>query len=156
MRYVLQKMPGPTPVERFFQDYSVGERYESLARTIDQADINLFAGLTLDLHPAHVDALFAERHYGGRLAHGMLTFSLVTGLAVEYNLRAISYGYDRVRFPGTVRSGDTISVVAEVTELREHRNPRYGMVVKRYTGTRQDGDVVFVCDHLLAVERGPG
>lgn len=148
-------MPGPTSVERFFEDYSVGERYESLARTIDQADINLFAGLTLDLHPAHVDAVFAERRYGGRLAHGMLTFSLVTGLTVEYNFRAISYGYDRVRFPAAVRAGDTISAVSEVTELREHRDPMYGLVVKRYTASRQDGDVIFVCDHVLAVERVP-
>lgn len=139
-------------VDRLFAGYEVGERYEGLARTIDQSDINAFAGLTLDLHPAHLDAEFADQHYGGRLAHGMLTFSLVTGLTVEYNLRAISYGYDRVRFPRPVRAGDTLHAVSEIIELGDAKAASHGLVVKQYTGTVR-GDVVFVCRHTLAVER---
>lgn len=139
-------------VNRTFEGYEIGERFESLGRTIDQSDINAFAGLTLDLHPAHLDAVFAEPRYGGRLAHGMLTFSLVTGLTVEYNLRAISYGYDQVRFPGPVRAGDTLRASSEVLEKRDAKKPELGLVVKQYTGVVGDA-VVFVCRHTLAVDR---
>lgn len=141
-----------TVEDRVFSDYELGERYQGMARTIDQSDINTFAGLTLDLHPAHLDHEFAAPRYGGRLAHGMLTFALVTGLTVEYNLRAISYGYDKVRFPGPVLAGDTVRAAAEVVDLADAKAPTHGLVTKQYTGTVGDR-VVFVCRHILAVER---
>lgn len=149
-------MPGWTTLDRYFEDYTVGERWESGRKTIDQSDINQFAALTLDFHPAHVDATYAESRYGRRLAHGVLTFAIVTGLTTEYNLRAISYGYERVRFPGAVYAGDTIRATSEVVELREHRNPEIGLVVKQYTGFKQDDTVVFSCQHILAVDRREG
>jgi acyl dehydratase len=145
-------MMGLEAVDRSFEEYTLGERFESMGRTIDQGDITLFAGLTLDLHPAHISAEFADAHYGGRIAHGMLTFSVVTGLTVEYNLRGISYGYDNARFPGIVRSGDTLHATSEVVELRDAKNPAYGLVVKQYTGLVR-GETVFVCRHTLAIER---
>lgn len=145
-------MPGWQTVERYFEDYVVGEQDVERRRTVDQADINQFAGLTLDFHPAHIDETYAAPRYGGRLVHGMLTFSLVTGLNVEYNLRAISYGYDQVRFPGAVHAGDTIIARSEVVELKPHRRGTIGLVVKRYTATNQNGDVVFSCLHTLAVD----
>lgn len=146
-------MPGWQTVDRCFEDYQLGERDQERRRTVDQADVNQFAGLTLDFHPAHIDSTYADPRYGGRLVHGMLTFSLVTGLNVEYNLRAISYGYDKVRFPAAVRAGDTVTARTEVVELRAHKNPKIGLVVKQYTGINQHGEVVFSCLHTLAVDR---
>jgi acyl dehydratase len=146
-------MPGWQTVERYFEDYEVGQQEPERRRTVDQADINQFAGLTLDFHPAHIDATYAEPLFGGRLVHGMLTFSLVTGLNVEYNLRAISYGYEKVRFPAPVRAGDTIIARAEVVEVARAKRPHLGLVTKRYTATNQDGTVVFSCLHVLAVDR---
>lgn len=146
-------MPNWSYCERHWEDYAVGERVESARKTVDEADINRFAGLTLDFHPAHVDAVYARERYGARVAHGMLTFALVTGLTVEYNLLATSYGYERVRFPAGVFAGDTLWAVSEVVELREHRRPEIGLVVKHYTGHKNDGPVVFSCQHLLAVDR---
>lgn len=147
-------MAGLELQERLFGDYQLGERYRSMGRTLDQGDITAFAGLTQDFHPAHVDAAFAGREYGGRIAHGMLTFSVVTGLTVEYNLAAISYGYDRVRFPAPVHAGQTVVATSEVVDLRDARSPAHGLVVKQYEGTVEDGTVVFVAQHTLAVRRG--
>lgn len=146
-------MPGWQTVERYFEDYEVGERDVERRRTVDQADINLFAGLTLDFHPAHIDRTFADARYGGRLVHGVLTFALVTGLNVEYNMRAISYGYEKMRFPGPLRAGDTLVARAEVVDLKPHRKPEIGLVTKQYTGLNQDGATVFSCLHILAVDR---
>jgi len=146
-------MPGWQTVERFFEEYVLGEREVERRRTIDQADVNLFAGLTLDFHPAHIDRTFADARYGGRLVHGVLTFALVTGLNVEYNMRAISYGYEKMRFPAPLRAGDTLVASAEVVELKPHRRPEIGLVTKQYTGLNQDGATVFSCLHILAVDR---
>ncbi len=130
----------------------LGETFTSMGRTVDQGDISLFAGLTLDLHPAHISEEFAGPRYGGRIAHGMLTFSLVTGLTVEYNLSAISYGYDRVRFPNPVHAGDTLHATSEVVELGDAKRPELGLVTKQYTGLVGD-TVVFACRHTLAIEK---
>lgn len=140
-------------IERYFEDYELGERVTSGQRTIDQADINLFSGLSQDFHPAHISASYADERFGGRIAHGVLTFAIVSGLLVEYNLLAVSYGYERIRFPHPVRAGDTLSATAEVVELRPHRRPNIGLVVKRYTGLNQAAEVVVACDHVLAVDR---
>jgi len=148
-------MPGWLYIERYFEEYVIGEREPDRRRTVDQSDVNQFAGLTLDFHPAHVDRTYADSRYGGRLVHGMLTFALVTGLNVEYNLKAISYGYEKVRFPAPVRAGDTLVACAEVIDLQPHRKPEIGLVTKKYTGLNQDGVVVFSCHHILAVDRKP-
>ncbi|MCO4319164.1 MaoC family dehydratase N-terminal domain-containing protein [Phyllobacterium sp. 21LDTY02-6] len=146
-------MPGWQTIERYFEDYTIGERDIERRRTVDQADTTMFAGLTLDFHPAHIDESFAAPRYGGRLVHGMLTFSIVTGLCVEYNMKAISYGYEKVRFPAPVRAGDTIVAWSEVMELTPHRKPEIGLVTKKYTGQNQDGVTVFSCLHILAIDR---
>lgn len=146
--------PGTSGVfERPFEEYEIGERAGGRTKTIDQSDISQFAGLTMDFHPAHVDRQFAEERFGGRLAHGVLTFGVVVGLTVEYNLLAVAYGYDRLRFPTPVFAGDTITAHSEVVELADHKNPAIGLVTKKYTGTNQRGNVVLACQHILAVQR---
>ena len=142
-------------VERFYEDYALDERGGGGSRTLDQSDINTFAGLTMDFHPAHVDRAFAEERFGGRLVHGVLTFGLVVGLTVEYNPRAVAYGYERIRFPRPVLAGDTITATSVVTDLSEHRRPGIGLVTKEYTGVNQHGDTVLACRHILAVDRRP-
>jgi acyl dehydratase len=146
-------MPTWSYVERYFEDYVLGERVDSPSKTIDQSDVNLFAGLTLDFHPAHVDEVYARTRYGRRLVHGVLTFAIVTGLNVEYNLLAVSYGYEKIRFPGAVYAGDSLHATSEVIDLRHHRRTEIGLVTKRYTGFNQDGQTVLSCEHVLAVDR---
>jgi acyl dehydratase len=145
-------VPGWITAERFFEDYALGETDVERSKTIDQSDINHFAGLTLDFHPAHIDENYAKERYGGRIAHGVLTFALVTGLCVEYNLLAISYGYERLRFPNPVRPTDTVTANSEVIALQPHRKPEIGLVTKQYTGRNQHGEVVLSCQHILAVD----
>ncbi|WP_058857053.1 MaoC family dehydratase [Nocardia jinanensis] len=141
--------------DRWFEDYTLGETGTGGTRIIEAADIAWFAHLTGDHHPAHTDPGFAEPRFGSVIAHGVLTFGVVVGLTVEYNGRAVAYGYDRIRFPRPVRPGDTLRATSEVVDLADHRNPRIGLVTKQYTGTNQHGDTVLVCKHVLAVDRTP-
>ncbi|WNI34504.1 MaoC family dehydratase [Streptomyces sp. ITFR-6] len=139
--------------ERFWEDYALGEQGGGGSRTLDQSDVNTFAGLTQDFHPAHMDRAFAEERFGGRLVHGALTFGLVVGLTVEYNPRAVAYGYERIRFPKPVMAGDTVTATSVVVDIAEHRSPKIGLVTKEYTGVNQRGETVLFCRHILAVDR---
>lgn len=146
---------GRQVADRFFDEYRIGERAEFPERVVSGDDIREFADLTGDHHPAHTDDEFATPLFGGRIAHGVLTFGIVVGMTVELNGHAVAYGYDRIRFPRTVLAGDRITATSEVIELHDHKRPGLGLVTKRYTGTKADGSVVVVCDHILAVQKRP-
>ncbi|MGW5753655.1 MaoC family dehydratase [Nocardia rhamnosiphila] len=148
-------MTTPDFRDRYFEEYVLGETATGGTRIIDTADITRFADLTGDHHPAHTDPGYAAPKFGSVIAHGVLTFGVVVGLTVEYNGRAVAYGYDRIRFPRPVLPGDTVRAAAEVVDLAEHRNPRIGLVTKQYTGVNQRGETVLVCKHVLAVDRMP-
>ncbi len=141
--------------EQYFEDYQTGETRTSTGRTITEADIVLHAGQTGDFYPHHLDAAWcATQPFEKRIAHGTLIFSVAVGMtAAQINPRAMSYGYDRLRFIKPVFIGDTITSRIEITEKKEHKRPTHGIVTERLTATNQHGDTVLVCEHLLLVQR---
>jgi acyl dehydratase len=82
-------------------------------------------------------------------------FSIAVGLtAGAINPRAMSYGYDRLRFVKPVFIGDTIHVVVSVKEKRDDpKRPAHGIVVESCHALNQRGETVLACEHLLLVER---
>lgn len=83
-------------------------------KTITESDVNLFAGITGDLNPVHIDTVYAaEAGFGGRIAHGVFLLGLMSTACTLYaqraGLRILSYGWERVRFIELVRIGDTIT-----------------------------------------------
>lgn len=143
-------------VEEFFEDYRIGTSRTSFGRTITEADIVLHAGQTGDFFPHHMDAEWCStQEFGQRIAHGTLIFSVGIGMtATTINPRAMSYGYDRVRFVRPVFIGDTITVCAEIIQKRDHpKRGSHGLVDEGITITKQNGDTVLVCSHIYLVER---
>src|SRR4051812_41032917 len=97
----------------FFDDLEVGQEWESLGRTITEADIVNFAGLSGDFNPIHVDHEFAKTTPFRRpIAHGMLVFSIGSGLGVQCPLvRTVAVvGIREWYFRAPVFIGDTIKV----------------------------------------------
>jgi acyl dehydratase len=142
--------------EQHFEDYAVGSRRETTGRTITEADIVLHAGQTGDFYPHHMDEEWCRTQpYGKRIAHGTLIFSVAVGMtAGTINPRAMSYGYDRLRFIRPVFIGDTIRVTVTVKEKRDDpKRPGHGMVVETCEVFNQKQELVMVCEHLLLVER---
>jgi acyl dehydratase len=142
--------------ERSYDEYAVGDVRTTTGRTITEADIVLHAGQTGDLYPHHMDAEWAATQpFGKRIAHGTLVLSVAVGMtAGDINPRAMSYGYDRVRFVSPVFIGDTITSSAEITAKRDHpKRLEYGLVDELVTTTNQRGDVVLVLTHVYLVER---
>ncbi len=92
---------------------------------ITQDDIDVYAELTGDDNPIHVDAAAAASSpYGGRIAHGMLTLSMVVRPLREiYRVSGagmgIVYGYNRIRFPQAVPAGARIRVSGKVVDVTE-------------------------------------
>jgi acyl dehydratase len=142
--------------EQFFEDYRIGFTRRSMGRTITEADIVIHAGQTGDFFPHHMDAEWcATQDFKRRIAHGTLIFSVGIGMtAGAINPRAMSYGYDRLRFIKPVFIGDTIEVSAAIRETRDHpKRAEFGIVVEAIEVTNQHKEVVLVCEHLYLVER---
>lgn len=111
-----------------YEDLSVGLSFESPTRTITEADVVLFAGLTGDYSELHTSEAFARQtQYGRRVAHGLLGLSFAHGLMWPRTnaLRecAIAFlGLSDWRFRGPIFLGDTIRVRYAISELRDSRS----------------------------------
>lgn len=150
--------------KNYMEDYTVGERFVSPARTITETDITMFAAMTGDWHPLHTDAEFAKNYFfGERIAHGMLVLSVGSALIFRLGPNVslpksfiAFYGMDSVRFVGAVKIGDTIHLEAEVAELKE-KNEMHGVIVaKNYIKNQRNEDVVVYTTRALVGRRPKG
>jgi len=134
----------------YLDDYAVGERFISPARTITEADIINFAGLTGDWHPLHTDVEYAAKTpFKERIAHGMLTLSI--GMVLPFRLGPYSsflprsfmafYGMENVRFTAPTKIGDTIHCEVEVTEITDKGKGR-GVLTSQNQIKNQRGEVL--------------
>ncbi len=142
--------------DRFFEDFVVGKSRQTLGRTITEADIVAHAGQTGDFFPHHMDAEWcATQEFGQRIAHGTLVFSVGVGMtATDINPRAMSSGYDRLRFLKPVFIGDTIRARATIKDKRDHaRRAGHEIVVELLEVSNQTGENVLIAEHLYLVER---
>lgn len=107
----------------FFEDLHVGMS-AVFAKTITEADIVLFSGVTGDMNPVHVNQEFAEdTMFKGRIAHGMLTASLIsTVLGTKMPGPGCIYLSQDLRFLAPVRPGDTVEARATITEMIAEKN----------------------------------
>src|SRR5512145_3560609 len=103
------------PARRWFEEIAVGEESESPGRTVTEADVVIFAGLSGDYNVLHTDAEFMKSSlFGERIAHGLLGLSIQQGLLdrvvtaqVTGSLAALKW-----KFTGPIKIGDTIHVEA--------------------------------------------
>jgi acyl dehydratase len=145
----------------FFEDVEVGFRFETPRRTVTEADLVAFAGVSGDFNPLHTDSTFAaESIYGERIAHGALVVSLATGLRQRAGLfDGTLMGLLEIRnwrFSAPVRIGDTIRVVNEVTALEETSKPDRGIMVQWIEVLNQDDTVVQSGEFVMLLRRRIG
>ena len=146
----------------FLEDYTVGERWITPARTVTETDVVNYAGLTGDWHPVHTDRVYALNiPFGERIAHGLLVLAIGSTLIFRLGENRVFpekfiafYGMDRVRFMGPVRMGDTIHCEVEVTALIEKDEER-GLLVAENAIVNQKGETVVRYDTRALVGRRP-
>lgn len=109
----------------YFNEVKLGDTWKSAARTVTETDVVMFAGLTGDFNPLHVDREFAkETPYKQPIAHGLLGMSLVAGLGSHApNMQTEAFvGVREWTFHKPLFIGDTVHVRTTVHEVEERRN----------------------------------
>lgn len=137
-----------------WEDFPAGKTIKTPALTVTETHLVQFAGLTGDYYPVHTDAEWAAKSpFGQRIAHGPLTFAFAVGLMYQsqaYGEAIIAWlGANNVRATVPVFIGDTVHVVAEVTESRATKDPSRGVVSLKYTVRNQKDEDVMSFDFNL-------
>jgi acyl dehydratase len=143
--------------ERYFEDFQVGERFETGGITLTESQILDFA-LVYDPQAFHVDKVAAERSiFGGLAASGFQTLALTFRLFADTGvLRAANLGGTGgtdLRWLRPVRPGDTLSAAVEVVDKQPSRSrDDRGRIRFLYTTLNQQGEPVlsFQLDHIVA------
>ncbi|WP_201190226.1 MaoC family dehydratase [Pseudomonas fluorescens] len=138
----------------YFEDLVADQSVQSSRITVTETHIVLFAGLTGDFNPLHMDEETARQGlFGRRIAHGMLAHSMSTGLRSSIDDWAIlAFMETRRRFAGPVFAGDTLHYVAQVQELRRsHSNPSRGIAKVSLRLLNQNDELVQEGEDVFAV-----
>lgn len=143
---------------KYFEDFETGETFTSSARTVTEADLVNYAGISGNYDPVHMDAdMMADSEFGGRLVHGFLILAVMEGQKVgtgiiEGSVKAF-YGFDGARFTNPVLVGDTIHTEITVLDL-EDTDDDAGVVVFEEKAVNQDGDPVVVAETRTLFYKG--
>ncbi len=146
---------------KWFEEFQVGDRFESRGVTLTESQIVDFA-LTYDPQQMHVNAAAAaDGMFGGLIASGFqtlaLSFRLFFDLGLVEKSNIVGPGMDEVRWLAPVRPGDTLTSVVEVLEARESSSrPDRGTVRFGFTVANQRGETVLTYQALTIIRRRPG
>ncbi len=131
------------------EDVPIGLRTR-FSKTVSESDVYLFAGITGDLDPNHVDEEYCRKtSLGHRVAHGALiigyTSAASTRILQDFERPMVSVGYDRIRFLKPVYFGDTLTIDYEITSIdREKERISAKIEVKN-----QRDELVAVATHIM-------
>jgi len=136
---------GPFRRGMYFEEFEVGTQITTQGRTVTEADIVSFAGLSGDYNQIHTDAVFASgTPFSRRVAHGLLVVSIVSGLAVQTGfMEGTIIAFREInnwKFSKPVFIGDTIHAVLTMTETKSLPRLGGGSIDIKITVINQDGE----------------
>jgi acyl dehydratase len=153
---------------RFLEDFEVGDLFRCrYGRTVTEADNTQFTLLTNNSNQIHFNREYArETEWGEPLVNSLLTVAIVVGMSVtDVSENGIALGWDSIRLPHPVLSGDTLYSESEVLEVRPSASrPGQGIVKVATRGYNQRGELVvelarsimvWTRDHAPALGRFP-
>jgi acyl dehydratase len=115
-----------------FDEFKVGDEFTTASRTITEADVVNFAGLSGDFNPLHTDEEFGKSTpFKGRVAHGMLSVAIATGLANQLGIfegTTVALLSMTISYKGAAKFGDTIHLVLKVVDKKETSKGDKGIV----------------------------
>ena len=121
-----------------------------VTKTVSESDVYLFAGITGDLDPNHVDEEYARKtSLGHRVAHGALivgyTSAASTRILQDFDRPMVSVGYDRIRFLKPVYFGDTLTIDYEIESIERERE----LTIAKIEVRNQRDELVAVATHIM-------
>jgi 3-hydroxybutyryl-CoA dehydratase len=136
----------PSPRGLYFEEFEDGYETETPARTVTEADVVAFAGLSGDFNPLHTNAEFAKTTlYEERIAHGLLGLSIASGLANQLGFMdgtAQAFTHLEWKFRGPILLGDTIHAKIAVKKKKAMKQLNGGFVFFDLTLVNQKDEVV--------------
>lgn len=120
------------------------------SKTVSESDIYLFAGISGDFSPNHIDEEYMKKtQYKQRIAHGVLSLAFASTtssiVAMKVPIPSVSYGYDHIRFLKPVFIGDTLTVQYTIIEIDEDNSKTVASIEIR----NQDNILCTVAKHIL-------
>ena len=141
---------------RFFEEFTVGEKLTTPARTVTETDIVNYCCLSGDFNPLHTDDEFVKKtQFQSRIAPGPLIVAMSSGLRGRLGINdgAILLGIDKLRFSSPVKVGDTIHLELTVTSKKETRKAERGILTLNTVVLNQRQEVVSTYETALMVKR---
>ena len=131
----------------YLEDFAPGQVFTSVGRTVTEADIMAFAGVSGDFNQLHINEQWVTTNtpFSGRIAHGLLVLAISSGLATPGMdaVEVIAYLSETRRFVAPTYPGDTIHAVTTVTETRASRSrPGMGVLTTQVEVRNQRDEVV--------------
>ena len=128
----------------YFEDFSIGQKFITKARTITEADIVNFAGLSWDHNQLHTDAEYAaSTRFGRRIAHGLLGVIVHAGLSYELTEKSILALLEMTwQFKAPIYIGDTIRVEQRVKAMRNGSTGDRGVLTFEKKVLNQKNEIV--------------
>ena len=143
----------------YYEDFAFGDEFTTPGRTITEADVVAFAGLTGDYNRLHTDAEFMrDSVFGERIAHGLLGLAIVNGLKYRTEIDpdgVIAFLGLTWTFAGPIRFGDTIHGVLRVLAMRPTSTPDRGIVTNSVQVLNQRGETVQKGEMTMMLKRRP-
>lgn len=143
-----------------FEQFNPGDTFTSQARTVTEADVVNFAGLSGDFNPLHTDEEFGKATpFGTRIAHGMLVAAMATGMANwtgVFEGTTIALIEQVIQYKGAVKFGDTVHLELRVAEKKETSKPDRGVVVFETHICNQDRKAIIEGKWTLMMKRCNG
>ncbi len=140
----------------YFEDFEVGMKVVTAARTITEADIVTFAGLSGDFNQIHTDEVYAANDtFGRRIAHGLLVQSIASGLAVRSGFiegTVLAFRELSAKFSLPVFIGDTVHVLIEITNKKALRRLGGGNITMKYSVINQENEKVQRGDWIMLIK----
>jgi acyl dehydratase len=141
----------------YWDDFEKDAQFETSRRTVTEADVALFAGLSGDYNPLHTDEEFARTTpFGRRAAHGLLVLSIASGLANQLALfegTTISLLDVSARWTAPTFPGDTIHARITVTDTRASSKPDRGLLDILVQVFNQNGTLVMESPWKVLLKR---
>lgn len=142
---------------KYFEEFEVGDEYTTASRTITEADVVNFAGLSGDYNPLHTDEEFGRNTpFKGRIAHGMLCVAVATGLANQLGIfegTSIALLGMKIKYTAVVNFGDTIRLQLRVAEKKESSKPDRGIATFDTTVLNQKDEAVIEGQWIVMLKR---
>ena len=150
-------MRAARPPGRYFEEWTVGDQYETASITITDAHIWKYAYMTGYYHPMHMDPEYARKTiFGERIAPGFLVYSISTGQSNQTRLfegTTLAFlGVKYLNFLRPVKPGDTIKTIGKLLSKRPSSKGGRGIVVFYEKIVNQDGETVTESENAVMLK----